>query len=78
MGLPHLSENLYEIALDTSVVSCIVRLGTMETQMLNTTKVHSRLIDATATSSAPLWTNSVIDEPCQPGYGQALAWRRQR
>jgi hypothetical protein len=62
-------------SLDTSVVSCIVRLGTMSTQMLTTPKGHTCLIEATATSSAAQCRNSVAEDTRQPGFGRALVWR---
>jgi hypothetical protein len=65
-------------SIDTSVLSCIVRLGTMSNNMLRTTQIHSRLIGATAPSSALLWPNSFVEDTRQPGYGRALVWRRLR
>jgi hypothetical protein len=61
-------------SLDTFVVSCIVRLGTMSMQMLNTLRIHSRLTDAMATSPALQCSNSFVVEDRQPGTGLALAW----
>ena len=73
-GLTLLGENLYELSLDTSLVSCIFRLGTMSMKMLNTSGGHSRLIEATAASPAQLSPNSHAVDTRQPGFGQPLAW----
>jgi hypothetical protein len=47
----------------------------MSMEMLNTPKVHSRLVEATATSSAQLLRNSYAVDTRQPGFGRALVWR---
>jgi hypothetical protein len=73
-GLTLLAENFYESSLDASLVSCILRLGTMSMQMLNTSGAHSRLIEATAASPAQLLPNSSAVDTRQPGFGQTLAW----
>ena len=73
-GLTPLGDNLYELSLDTSLVSCILRLGKMSMQMLNTSGIHSRLIEATAASPAQLSPNSYAVDTRQPVFGQTLAW----
>jgi hypothetical protein len=74
----HRDEIFTNESLDTFVVSCIVRLGTMSMQMLTTLRIHSRLTDATTTSPALQWPNSYVVEERQPEPGSALVWRRAR
>ena len=65
-------------SLDTFVLSCIFRPGTMSMQMLTTLRIRSRLTDATTTSSALQWPDSYVVEERQPEPGSALVWRRVR
>jgi hypothetical protein len=65
-------------SIDSSVLSCIVRLGTMSTMTLRTSKLHSSLIEAMVASTASQCPNSVAEDTRQPGFGRAFVWRRLR